>query len=143
MGCVFCEIVINPQLASIIHADDIAVAFLDRRPVFKGHVLVVPTTHAPTLIEIADPGAYFQRVQLLIQAIEQGLGTDGVFVAINHRVSQSVQHLHTHLIPRRKGDGLRGFFWPRTRYEDQDEAIQFAESIRHAIPIETDATAFN
>ncbi len=97
-------------------------AFLDTRPVFKGHVLVVPREHLVTLAELpADllPG-YFGLVQRLAVAVETGLGAGGTFVAMNNKVSQSVPHLHTHVVPRTKGDGLRGFFWPRTRYDDDD-----------------------
>lgn len=132
MPCAFCAIVADHQLANVVHADDVAVAFLDLRPVFKGHVLVVPTSHVPTMVDLPETGEFFARVKLLTAAVETGLGADGVFMAINHRVSQSVPHLHTHLIPRHKGDGLRGFFWPRTRYE-QGEAVEFAARIRQAV----------
>ncbi|MGC4854700.1 HIT family protein [Micromonospora sp. DT4] len=107
------------------------VAFLDTRPVFAGHVLVVPRTHLVTLAELpADllPG-YFALVQRLAVAVEAALGAGGTFVAMNTRVSQSVPHLHTHVVPRTKGDGLRGFFWPRTRYTDDAEAQTYADRI--------------
>jgi len=111
------------------------VAFLDTRPVFKGHLLVVPRDHHETLGELpaaALPG-YFALVQRLAVAVESGLGPGGTFVAMNNRVSQSVPHLHTHIVPRTRGDGLRGFFWPRTRYADDAEARSYAERIATAL----------
>jgi histidine triad (HIT) family protein len=131
--CAFCAIIAGDQPASLIHADSVAAAFLDTRPVFKGHVLVIPSTHVKTLVDLGEPGPYFARVQQLTRAVEQGLGCDGAFVAMNHRVSQSVPHLHTHIVPRHRGDGLRGFFWPRTRYTDPAEADTYAAKIRAAL----------
>jgi histidine triad (HIT) family protein len=111
-----------------------AVAFLDARPVFKGHTLVVPRTHVVTLADL--PGSllseYFEFVQRLSVAVEAGLGAGGSFVAINNKVSQSVPHLHTHVVPRTKGDGLRGFFWPRTKYASDEEAKEYASRIAAA-----------
>jgi histidine triad (HIT) family protein len=132
-ACVFCEVISGSRPVHQIHADSAAFAFLDARPVFKGHLLVVPTAHASTLLDLTDPGPYFAQVQRLTGALERGLGCDGALVAINHRVSQSVPHLHTHIIPRRAGDGLRGFFWPRTRYESDAEAEDFAGKITAAL----------
>jgi histidine triad (HIT) family protein len=108
-----------------------AAAFLDVRPVFKGHVLVVPKTHVATLgdLDPAEIPSYFGFVQRIARAVETGLSAGGTFVAINNRVSQSVPHLHTHVVPRTKGDGLKGFFWPRTKYESDEEALSFAEKI--------------
>jgi histidine triad (HIT) family protein len=103
--------------------------------VFKGHVLVVPRTHLVTLADLpadALPG-YFRLVQRLAVAVEAGLGAGGTFVAMNNKVSQSVPHLHTHVVPRTKGDGLRGFFWPRTRYADDAEAEDFAARVAAAL----------
>ncbi|WP_316250130.1 HIT family protein [Micromonospora chalcea] len=111
------------------------VAFLDTRPVFKGHVLVVPRTHLVALSDLppdALPG-YFRLVQRIAVAVETGLDAGGTFVAMNNRVSQSVPHLHTHVVPRTKGDGLRGFFWPRTRYAGDAEAEAFAGRISAAL----------
>jgi histidine triad (HIT) family protein len=115
-GCVFCAIVAGEAPAEIVHRDDVAVAFLDRTPLFAGHVLVVPTEHVVTLPELTDVGPFFERVQLLATAVPVAMEAQGTFVANNNIVSQSVAHLHVHVVPRTKGDGLRGFFWPRTKY---------------------------
>ncbi|MFG1881882.1 HIT family protein [Micromonospora sp. NPDC049102] len=134
-GCVFCGIVAGDVPAFRVADEPDGVAFLDTRPVFAGHVLVVPRTHLVTLAELpADllPG-YFALVQRLAVAVEAGLGAGGTFVAMNNRVSQSVPHLHTHVVPRTKGDGLRGFFWPRTRYTDDTEAQTYADRIAAAL----------
>ena len=130
-GCVFCGIVAGSVPAFRVAATDSAVAFLDTRPVFKGHTLVAPRTHLETLADLpADllPG-YFAFVQRLSVAMETSLGAGGSFVAINNKVSQSVPHLHTHVVPRTKGDGLRGFFWPRTKYASDEEASEYAARI--------------
>jgi len=110
-------------------------AFLDHRPVFKGHVLVVPRAHVPVLADLpeADVGPFFRDVQRLAAAVEVGLGAAGSFVAINNRVSQSVPHMHAHVVPRTKGDGLRGFFWPRTKYDSPEEAASYAARIAAAL----------
>ena len=112
-----------------------AVAFLDARPVFKGHVLLAPREHVETLLDLpgAEIGPFFSRAQRLARAMEDGLGAAGSFVAINNRVSQSVPHLHVHVVPRNHKDGLRGFFWPRTRYSSEDEAAGYAGRIRAAL----------
>ncbi|GAA2700039.1 HIT family protein [Micromonospora olivasterospora] len=134
-GCVFCGIVAGGAPAFRVVDAPEGVGFLDTRPVFRGHVLVVPRTHLVTLAELpADALAgYFGLVQRLAVAVESGLGAGGTFVAMNNRVSQSVPHLHTHVVPRTKGDGLRGFFWPRTRYLDDAEATSYAERIAAAL----------
>jgi histidine triad (HIT) family protein len=111
------------------------VAFLDTRPVFKGHVLVVPRPHVgdlPGLPSELLPG-FFALVQTVAAAVPSGLGAQGTFVAMNNVVSQSVPHLHAHVVPRTKGDGLRGFFWPRTRYASDDEAGTYAKRLREAL----------
>jgi histidine triad (HIT) family protein len=133
-GCVFCAIVVGSAPAFQVAATDAAVAFLDARPVFKGHVLVVPRTHLVTLADLPAPslGDYFGFVQRLSVAVENGLGAGGTFVAINNKVSQSVPHLHVHVVPRTKGDGLRGFFWPRTKYASDEEAAGYAARIAAA-----------
>lgn len=134
-GCVFCGIVSGDVPAFRVADEPDGVAFLDTRPVFAGHVLVVPRTHLVTLADLpADllPG-YFALVQRLAVAVQAGLGAGGTFVAMNNRVSQSVPHLHTHVVPRTKGDGLRGFFWPRTRYSDDAEAQSYADRIATAL----------
>jgi histidine triad (HIT) family protein len=129
--CPFCSIVAGDLAAHVVLDDDVVVAFLDVRPVFHGHVLVVPRTHVETLPDLpaGDLGAYAERLQRLSVAVRDGTGAQGTFVAINNTVSQSVPHLHAHVVPRTKGDGLRGFFWPRTTYADDDEAAQVAAAI--------------
>ncbi|PTA42805.1 HIT family protein [Micromonospora sp. RP3T] len=134
-GCVFCGIVAGEVPGFVVTDEPDGVAFLDTRPVFKGHVLVVPRTHLVALTDLpgdALPG-YFRLVQRIAAAVETGLGSGGTFVAMNNKVSQSVPHLHTHVVPRTKGDGLRGFFWPRTRYADDTEATGFAGRISAAL----------
>jgi histidine triad (HIT) family protein len=132
---VFCGIVAGEVPAFVVADEPDGMAFLDTRPVFRGHVLVVPRTHLITLDALPAellPG-YFRLVQRIIVAVETGLGSGGTFVAVNNKVSQSVPHLHTHVVPRTKGDGLRGFFWPRTRYADDAEAREYADRIAAAL----------
>lgn len=131
-GCSFCAIAAGELPAALVHSDDTLAAFLDHRPLFHGHVLVVPRTHVETLGELAPElvGELFGLVQRLSRAVERALEAEGSFVAINNRVSQSVPHLHVHVVPRRKGDGLKGFFWPRTKYRDAAEMAAVAEGIR-------------
>lgn len=135
--CLFCAIASGGKPGFVVHSDTETAAFLDVRPVFKGHVLVVPLRHVQTLTDLDRVGPYFERVQAAAQAVEEELGAGGTFVAMNNRVSQSVPHLHTHVVPRVKGDGLRGFFWPRTKYASDAEAEAFAEKIRAAWPAGT------
>jgi histidine triad (HIT) family protein len=132
---VFCRIVAGEEPAHVVLDDDVVVAFLDRRPVFPGHVLVVPRRHVVTLVDLAPRvvGPYFERVQWVTAAVEQALDAHGSFVALNNTVSQSVAHLHTHVVPRRRKDGLRGFFWPRLRYADDGEMESIAGRIRAAV----------
>ena len=127
----FCDIVAGTVPAFKVVDSPSGVGFLDVRPVFKGHVLVVPRAHVNTLPELpasAVPG-YFGLVQQVAAAVPRALGSQGTFVAINNVVSQSQPHLHTHVVPRTKGDGLRGFFWPRHKYESDDEATDYAKRI--------------
>jgi histidine triad (HIT) family protein len=133
--CIFCAIVGGDTPATRVLEDDDVVAFLDVRPLFPGHTLVVPRPHVETLTDLpaGDVGRLFERVQALAGAMETGLGASGSFVAVNNRVSQSVPHLHVHVVPRTKGDGLRGFFWPRQRYGSDDEAEAVAERLRSAL----------
>jgi histidine triad (HIT) family protein len=135
--CPFCEIVAGRRPAHIVLDDDVAVAFLDARPLFPGHTLLVPREHLETLADLPGPlvGPYFARAQRLAAAMESpdGLGAAGSFVAINNRISQSVPHLHTHVVPRNPKDGLRGFFWPRGRYADDGEAAGVAAKLRAAL----------
>ena len=130
-ACVFCDIVGGSSPADVVWADDVAVAFLDRRPLFQGHTLVVPTDHIIQLSELPAEcvGPFFRRVQLLATVVPTCLDVPGTFVAMNNIVSQSVAHLHAHVVPRRQGDGLRGFFWPRQKYAD-GQAAALAERLR-------------
>ncbi|MCA1984190.1 HIT family protein [Nocardioides nematodiphilus] len=134
-SCLFCSIAAGETPADVVLADDLFVAFLDHRPVFKGHVLLVPRQHVVTLpdlpAELRDP--FLAHGQALATAMVEGLGAQGSFVAINNTVSQSVPHLHLHVVPRTKGDGLRGFFWPRTRYRGDDERAEYAARLRSVL----------
>ena len=133
--CAFCAIVAGEQTAEIVLEDACCIAFLDRRPVFPGHCLLVPRAHHETLTDL--PGDVLARVfaasQRLARAVETGMDAEGTFVAVNNRVSQSVPHLHVHVVPRRRGDGLRGFFWPRHPYGSEEEMAATAERIRAAL----------
>jgi len=134
-SCPFCAVVDGTQSAAVVLDDAVVVAFLDHRPVFKGHVLVVPKAHVETLADLPVDalGPYFERVQRIAVAVQEGLAADGSFVAMNNVVSQSVPHLHVHVVPRRRKDGLRGFFWPRVRYADDAEMADYASRIRDAL----------
>ncbi|HEX7663772.1 MAG TPA: HIT family protein [Polyangiaceae bacterium] len=131
-ACIFCQIVSGELAAHKVLEDDVCVAFLDRAPLFHGHVLVVPRTHVVTLPDLpkASVGPYFERVQRIATALPKALGAQGTFVAMNNVVSQSVAHLHTHVVPRTKGDGLKGFFWPRTKYASDEAMAEVATKIR-------------
>jgi histidine triad (HIT) family protein len=133
-SCVFCEIAADTGRPDVVYADEHAVAFLDHRPLFHGHMLVIPRQHVVTLGDLprGDVGPFWERVQHLSVELPRLLEAEGSFVANNNIVSQSVAHLHVHVVPRRKGDGLRGFFWPRTRYEG-DEAALVAARLRGGI----------
>jgi len=133
--CLFCAIASGERPAEIVLADEVVVAFLDSRPVFKGHVLVIPRDHYETLSDLPAElvGPLFTRVQRVSAALPAALGAQGTFVAMNNVVSQSVPHLHVHVVPRTRGDGLRGFFWPRQRYADGAEAAAYAQRIRDAL----------
>ncbi|KAA1418884.1 HIT family protein [Nocardioides humilatus] len=132
--CVFCAIVAGDLPADIVLDEPDFMAFLDRRPVFKGHVLLVPRTHVVTLpdlpAELRD--GFLGAAQRLATAMVDGLGAQGSFIAMNNIVSQSVPHLHCHVVPRTKGDGLRGFFWPRRKYGDGESAA-YADLVRKAL----------
>ena len=131
----FCEIVSGARPAHVVFSDDVAIAFLDARPVFKGHVLVAPLVHYVTLGDLPTDlvGPLFLRVQRVSAAMPAAFGAQGSFVGENNVVSQSVPHLHVHIVPRTKGDGLRGFFWPRTRYADEAEAEGYARRLREVL----------
>jgi len=134
-ACVFCDIATGDLPAHVVLADDDFVAFLDTRPLFKGHALLVPRDHVVTLPELpaALRDGFLERAQRLASAMVAGLGAQGSFVAMNNTVSQSVPHLHCHVVPRTKGDGLRGFFWPRTTYVDDAEASGYAGRLTEAL----------
>lgn len=135
MSCLFCGIINGEVSASVVFEDDLTIAFLDHRPLFHGHCLLVPKQHYETLIDLPVEiiGPLFQNVQFLTRAVEAALEAEGSFVAMNNRVSQSVPHLHVHVVPRRKKDGLKGFFWPRTKYADQEQMIAVQKLIQLAI----------
>jgi len=130
-GCVFCRIADDPAEGSVVFRDEHVVAFLDKAPLFVGHVLVAPRAHVVTLADLpaSDVGPFWRRVQHVSRVLPSLLDAEGTFVANNNVVSQSVPHLHVHVVPRRRGDGLRGFFWPRTRY-DAGEAEAVARVLR-------------
>lgn len=133
--CGFCEISQDIRQEDLVFSSSTSVAFLDRSPVFLGHTLVVPRDHAVTLFDLPEEslGAYFADVQLIGRAVRDATTADGLFVANNNIVSQSVAHLHFHLIPRRFKDGLKGFFWPRMRYESPAQAREYAAKIRGSL----------
>ena len=133
-GCAFCAIVAGRE-SHVVLDDDECLAFLDHRPVFPGHCLLVPKEHHETLADLppARVAPLFLRARALAVAVERGMEADGSFVAINNRVSQSVPHLHVHIVPRRKKDGLRGFFWPRLRYESPEAMRDAQARIRGAL----------
>ncbi len=134
-GCGFCDIARGAAPAHLVFEDGTCVAFLDRRPLFPGHCLVVPREHHETLAELPPAllEPLFSAARLLARALEEGLGAEGSFVAVNNRVSQSVPHLHVHVVPRRKGDGLRGFFWPRRPYPDPASMDRVRDTLRAAV----------
>ncbi|MEA2900375.1 MAG: histidine triad family protein [Actinomycetota bacterium] len=133
--CLFCEIVAGRAAAAVVLDEAHAVGFLDVRPVFPGHVLLVPRAHHETLADLPAEavGPLFLTVRRLTVAVEAAMEAEGTFVALNNKVSQSVPHLHVHVVPRRRKDGLRGFFWPRTRYADDADMEQVAARIRTAL----------
>lgn len=137
-NCLFCSIADGETAAHVVMADEIAVGFLDRSPLFPGHVLVIPRVHVVTLADLPQEaiGPYFERVQRVAAAVVEAMEGDGSFVANNNVVSQSVAHLHFHVVPRRRRDGLKGFFWPRQRYAE-GEAESVAERIRVAVAGQT------
>jgi histidine triad (HIT) family protein len=134
-SCKFCQIASGELSSLLVFEDSISLAFLDNRPLFPGHTLLVPKEHYETLPDLAENlvGPFFGNVQLLARAVEQGMVAEGTFVAINNRVSQSVPHLHVHIVPRRKKDGLKGFFWPRQSHPDEEQMKHAQAAIRRAI----------
>ncbi len=134
-SCIFCKIIAGEVKAHTVYEDERIVAFLDTTPIFPGHVLVSPKQHYVTLMDVPprllEP--LFSVTQAVCRAVEKGLEAGGSFVAINNRISQSVPHLHVHVIPRRPKDGMKGFFWPRRPYKDQEEMATTAAALRAAI----------
>jgi len=129
--CEFCRI----AAADVVFEDDISLAFLDHRPLFPGHLLLIPKQHCETLADLPATmvGRFFSNVQTLAQAVETAMAAEGSFVAINNRVSQSVPHLHVHIVPRRRKDGLKGFFWPRHKYVSPEQREETRLAIRKAL----------
>jgi len=136
VDCLFCRIAAGQEPSYVVLDEPDLVGFLDTRPVFKGHVLLVTREHVETLTDLPDELVLplFTTVRRVAAAVREGLGAQGSFVAMNNVVSQSVPHLHVHVVPRTKGDGLRGFFWPRTRYRDDAEAASYAARVARALP---------
>jgi histidine triad (HIT) family protein len=134
-ACLFCAIVAGTEPAHVVLETEDTLAFLDIRPLFPGHTLLVPKEHHETLVDLPEPliAPLFAQAQRLAGAMETALAAAGSFVAINNRVSQSVAHLHVHVVPRNRKDGLRGFFWPRTKYPSVDEAEAVAAKLRAAL----------
>jgi len=133
--CLFCQIIRGDISSYPVFEDDVSLAFLDHRPLFPGHCLLVPKPHYETLLDLPSPliAPLFANAQLLARAVEQALEAHGSFVAINNRVSQSVPHLHIHVVPRRRKDGLKGFFWPRQPYRDEEAIRRVQQTLRAAI----------
>jgi histidine triad (HIT) family protein len=133
--CIFCKVVAGELPAPVVFEDELSLAFLDHRPLFPGHCLLVPKYHFETLSDLPTElvGPFFGNVQLLARAVELARKAEGSFVAMNNRVSQSVPHLHVHIVPRRKKDGLKGFFWPRGKYESEMHIVEVQKSIQAAI----------
>jgi len=133
--CKFCQIASRDLSSRVVFEDSVSLAFLDNRPLFPGHTLLVPKDHYETLADLPAGlvDQFFRNVQGLSAAVEKGMHAEGSFVAINNRVSQSVPHLHVHIVPRKKKDGLKGFFWPRNTYKDEAEMKAAQEAIRKAL----------
>jgi histidine triad (HIT) family protein len=133
--CVFCQIRDRAVAAHLVLDESLTLAFLDQRPVFPGHVLVIPRHHYPTLADLPAElvGPVFEAARRVAAAVQSATGADGSFLGLNNIVSQSVPHLHVHVVPRRRKDGLRGFFWPRQRYESDDEMASIASRIQAAL----------
>jgi histidine triad (HIT) family protein len=133
--CRFCKIVAGGEPSHVVFEDERTLAFLDNRPLFPGHALLVPREHYETLGDLPDAliGPLFESARLLSVAIPKAMRKPGSFVAMNNVVSQSVPHLHVHVVPRKPRDGLRGFFWPRTKYESEDQMREVADRVRKAV----------
>jgi histidine triad (HIT) family protein len=134
VGCSFCDLIAGGTVTPVFE-DEHCFAFLDNRPLFPGHTLLIPRLHVETLADAPEAllAPLMANARLLARAVETGLGAEGSFVAINNRVSQSVPHLHVHIVPRRQKDGLRGFFWPRNRYRDAGHEAETREALSRAV----------
>jgi histidine triad (HIT) family protein len=134
-ACLFCAIAAGSLAAPVVLDEPEVLAFLDHRPVFPGHTLVIPRAHHVTFTDLPAElvGPFFAAGQRVAAAVQAAMGADGTFVAMNNTVSQSVAHLHLHVVPRTKGDGLRGFFWPRTKYADDTERKEYGDRLRAAL----------
>jgi histidine triad (HIT) family protein len=134
-NCVFCQIVGGALPARVVCEDEHTLAFLDRTPLFPGHVLLMPKVHVETLADLPDElvEPLFRQARRLSSVMETALGSAGSFVALNNKISQSVPHLHVHVVPRNRKDGLKGFFWPRHRYTDDAHADEVAATLRTAL----------
>jgi len=133
--CLFCRMIQGDVATPVVYESEVAFAFLDHRPLFPGHCLVLPRRHIETLIAVPPEllGPFFAEVQLITRAVEAATEAQGSFVAMNNRISQSVPHLHVHVVPRNRGDGLKGFFWPRTRYGSDEEMERVRASVESSI----------
>jgi len=136
-SCLFCKIAVAEVAGRLVFEDEMSLAFLDHRPVFPGHCLLIPKVHYETLTDLPLDliGPFFRNAQLLARAVESGMSAHGTFVAMNNRVSQSVPHLHVHIVPRRRKDGLKGFFWPRYPYKSEAETDAVQSAIRSALEL--------
>jgi histidine triad (HIT) family protein len=134
-SCRFCAIVAGDEHGHVVFEDDVSLAFLDHRPLFAGHSLLVPRQHIETIWDLPDDliGPFFANARLLSAAIRKAMESQGAFVAVNNIVSQSVPHLHVHAVPRNRKDGLRGFFWPRTKYDGEEHMRATARAVRAAV----------
>lgn len=134
-GCRFCAIIAGEERAHVVFEDEVSIAFLDHRPLFPGHALLAPREHFETIWNLPDElvGPLFTNAKSLSQAIRSAMGSQGAFIALNNVVSQSVPHLHVHLVPRNRKDGLRGFFWPRGKYDSEEHMAQTAAAIRDVL----------
>jgi len=133
--CAFCDILRGQSPATVVFEDEHTIAFLDSRPLFPGHVLLIPKPHITTLPDLPPERIpeLFTNVQLMSKAVPLAMDAEGSFVAMNNKVSQSVPHLHVHIVPRNRKDGLKGFFWPRKGYDDADHARRTGEQIAQVI----------
>jgi histidine triad (HIT) family protein len=134
-ACKFCDIANKTTESAVVFEDGSSIAFLDIRPLFPGHVLLVPKAHYPALKDVPQEivNVLFNNVKMLSGAVQSGLGADGAFIALNENVSQSIPHLHIHIVPRRFKDGLKGFFWPRYKYKDENEIKDVQKKIINAV----------